>query len=196
MPSRLLALAICLALLSACTPIDANIEDLLSPPRINQRQTQVEQALSQHIRLGAIQYQYPQDGDYRSPIVFRDMNGDGLMEAFVFFTSAQSDGGIRGIRMKVLREQAGGDWLLIDDWAGFGDTVQIVRFANLLNPYTSDLLVGWEDSTTGQRRMDVFSYQNGRLQDLYQTFYTVFDINRYIPGQLEQIALEIGRAHV
>jgi len=186
MSSRILALALCLALLAACAPIDANIEELLSPPRINERQTQVAQALSEHIRLEDIQYQHPRDGEYRSPFVFSDMNGNGLMEAMVFYTSDQSGG---GIRVKVLREQAGGEWLLIDDKAGFGDTVQIVKFANLLSPYTLNLLIGWEDSNTGQRRLDVFSYQDGRLRRLYQTSYALFDIDRYLPGSLEQIAI-------
>ncbi|MCL2857475.1 MAG: hypothetical protein FWE19_07160 [Oscillospiraceae bacterium] len=197
MSGRLLALSLCLALLGACAPVDANIEDLLSPPRINERQTQVEQALSQHISLGDIQYQYPRDGDYRSPFIFSDMDASGLMAAMVFYTSAQSGG---GIRVKVLQEQVGGDWQLIDDRAGFGDTVQIVRFANILTPYSRNLLVGWEDSGSGQRRLDVFSFRDGRLQTLYQTFYTVFDIDRFMPGALEQIALvrqdQLGNHHL
>ena len=194
MALRIFCLALCFVLLSACAPLDANIEDLLSPPRINQRQTQVEQALSEHISLGAIQYQYPQDGDYRSPFVFSDMSGDGLMEAVVFYTLTGGDG---GIRVKVLREQAGGNWLLVDDRAGFGDRVQIVRFARLLDPHTLNLIVGWEDSASGQRRLDVFSCRDGRLQVLSQNYYTVFEIDRFMHGSLEQIALvrqdQLGR---
>ena len=186
MYGRILALTLCLALLAACAPIDANIADLLTPPRINQRQTQVEQALSQHISLGDIQPQSPREGDYRSPFVFSDMDGDGLSKALVFFTSAQSGG---GIRVKVLKEQPGGEWLLVDDRAGFGDTVQIVRFANLLTPESRNLLVGWEDSATGRRRLEVFSYRGGRLQSLFQDYYTVFEIDRFLPGPLEQVAL-------
>ena len=186
MTSRILTLALCLVLLSACAPIDASIADMLAPPRINERQTQVVQALSAHVNLDDIHFQHPRDGDYRSPFVFSDMDGNGLMDAMVFYSSNQSGG---SIRVKVLREQPGGEWLIVADRAGFGDTVQIVRFAHLMGPYALSLLVGWEDSATGQRRLDVFSFRDGQLQDLYQTFYTVFDINRFLPGTLEQIAL-------
>jgi len=162
-----------------------NVEDLLSPPRLNERQTQVEQALEAHIDLSSIQYQHPRDGDFRSPFVFSDMNGDGLLEAIVFYTP--QEGG--GIRFKVMREQADGSWLLVSDRAGFGDQVHIVKFAYLICAQTSCLLVGWEDSATRERRLDVFSMQNGRLETLYQTPYTIFDIAAYKAGDLEQIAL-------
>jgi len=184
--ARKLAVALCLALLSACAPIDMNIEELLSPPRINERQTQVEQALGAHISLDSIQFQYPREGDYRSPFVFSDMDGDGLMEAVVFYTSMESGG---GIRVKVLREEADGRWTLTDDRSGFGDRVHIVRFSNLLSAESQNLLIGWENGATGVRRLDVFSYRDGRLGALYQTYYTVFDIERYETGELEQIAL-------
>ena len=189
MTGRILALSLCLALLSACAPIDANIADILSPPWINERQAEVVQALRAHIGHTAfedIQFQHPREGDYRSPFVFSDVDSNGLTEAMVFYTSGQGGG---GIRVKVLREQPGGDWLIVDDRAGFGDNVRVVRFAHLMEPYTRSFLVGWEDSLSGQRRLDVFSFRGGRLQTLYQTFYTVFDIDRFIPGPLEQIAL-------
>ena len=183
---KLAAAIVCLLLLSACAPIDVNIEDLLRPPQINERQTQVAQALASHVNLDTIQYQYPQSGDYRSPFVFRDMDGDGLMEAVVFFTSQESGG---AMRMKVLREEADGSWLLIDDRAGFGTQVHVVWFSNLLSADSESLLVGWEDAQTGGRRLDVYSYQDGRLSLIYQTSYTIFDIGAYKMDGLEQIAL-------
>ena len=185
MARKLVASALCFALLSACAPIDGSIGDLLHPPRINVRQTQVEQALGAHISPGSIQHQSPQEGAYRSPFVFSDMNGDGLKEAIVFYTPV----GGGGIRFKFLREEAGGQWRLIDDRAGFGDRVHIVRFANLLSSDSQNLLIGWENTGTGERRLDVFSYQGGRLSSVYQATYTAFDIDRYSAGELEQIAL-------
>ncbi|MCL2580488.1 MAG: hypothetical protein FWE32_10755 [Oscillospiraceae bacterium] len=183
---RLAAGLLCLALLGGCAPIDVNIEDLLRPPWINERQIQVQQALSTHVDLARIHYQYPRAGDYRSPFVFSDMDGDGLMEAVVFFTSAETQG---AVRMKTLREEADGSWLLIDDRAGFGDRVHIVWFSNLLSTGSQSLLVGWEDSVSGRRRLDVFSYQGGELSVVYQTDYTIFDIDHYKMDELEQIAL-------
>ena len=189
MARKLIAMALCLVLLSSCAPIVINVEDLLRPPRLNERQTQIEQALQNHIRLDSIRNQYPREGDYRSPFVFRDMDGNGLLAAFVFYTPVAPVEGGAGIRFKVLREQRDGHWRLTDDRAGFGDQVHIVQFANLLSPDELCLLVGWEDSDTGQRRLDVFSFQNERLHMLYTTAYTIFDIGPYKAGDLEQIAL-------
>ena len=185
MARRLVATVLCFALLSACAPIAINVEDLLAPPLLNERQAQVKQALENHINLDNTQFRYPRDGDYRSPFVFRDMDGDGLYEAIVFYTP---ENGV-GIRVKVLREQPDGSWKLTDDRAGFGDQVHIVKFANLLSPETLCLVVGWENSATGERRMDVLSYQNGRLHTLYYNNYTVFNIAHYKADPLEQIAL-------
>ena len=139
-----------------------NIEDLLRPPRLNERQTQVEEALGTHVNLASIRYHYPREGEYRSPFVFSDLDGDGLQEAVVFYTVEGGDG---RIRMMVLREEGNGSWALIDDKSGFGDQVHIVRFSSLLSAESECLLVGWENSGTGDRRLDVFSYENGRLDD-------------------------------
>ena len=185
MARKLVAAVLCFALLSACAPIAINVEDLLAPPRLNELQTQVQQALEAHTTLGVDQYRYPREGAYRSPFVLRDMNGDGLYEAIVFYTPENSV----GIRLKVLREQPDGSWKLTDDRAGFGNQVHIVKFANLLSPDSLCLVVGWEDSATGERRLDVFSHQNGRLHALYHNNYTVFNIAQYKAGDLEQIAL-------
>ena len=100
MARNILAITLCLFLLGGCASISMNAEDLLVPPRLNQRQTMVEEALQATVSPSDILYQYPQRGDYRSPFVFFDMDNDGLQEAIVFYTHRLED---EMVRAKVLR---------------------------------------------------------------------------------------------
>ncbi len=158
---KLLAGMLCLLLLPCgCAPLTMNTEELLLPPALNERQAKVEEALAATANLAGIHYRYPQSGDYRSPFVFHDIDGDGSLEAVVFFTDAQE----ATVRAKVLRENADGSWSQLQELSGDGDQVDFIRFANVLSHDSLSVLIGWRNSRRGTASLEIHSFDGALLR--------------------------------
>lgn len=143
---RVLAAICSLVLLTSCDFIAADTESLLHPPAINRRQAAIGTALEEALGTASIVYKYPQRGDFRTPFVFYDMDGDDIDEAFVFY-SYQND--TANTRTMVLRDDGNGVWRVAYDINTNRDQVDFVQFANLLSPDSACMIVGWQ-STSGQ----------------------------------------------
>ncbi len=186
MANKLLALTLCLFLLGGCASISMNAEDLLVPPRLNQRQTMVEEALQATVSPGSILYQYPQRGEYRSPFVFFDMDNDGLQEAIVFYTNRAGD---EMVRAKVLRETKDGYFQQVRDITGNGDQVDFVQFSHLLDRESCSLLIGWHNSRKGTYTLGVYAYRDGNWSREAQMAYESLDVDDYFGDGLNEILL-------
>lgn len=144
MGERLIAALVCLALLTSCQFIAPDTESLLRPPTLNQQQEQVYAAMD----TAGIIYKYPQSGADRSPFLFRDLDGDGLDEAVVFYAYASEPANTRA---KVLR-QSGGQWVTVHDFSSGYEQVDFIQFAHMLSPQAACMIIGWKNPSTGTSR--------------------------------------------
>lgn len=159
---KILAALCALLLCTSCRYMPSgNIEDLLVPPRLSERQTAVYEALESTLNPGNIQYKYPQQGSYRSPFVFYDLDGDGRDEAIVFY-AYNSDSSLT--RAKILRENEDGSWTSAYDITGEGDEIQFVDFANYLSADAKSILIGWQSSRYSTL-LQVYSFADGAVRD-------------------------------
>lgn len=191
MAPRLLALALCLCFLCGCAPISMNTDDLLEPPRLNQRQTKVEEALGATLgatqNLNSILYRYPQSGDFRSPFVFYDLDKDGLQEAIVFYAFRADT---ESVRAKILKEREDGSWQVLNDLSGMGeDQVDFIQFSHVLSWESECMLIGWQNTRTGQSTLEVFSFDGGVLRTEAQMSYTLHCVDDFFGDGLSEIAL-------
>ena len=81
----LTALLLSLLLTACSSPLAGNVEELLEAPKLSQDQTLVVEELNRYIG-GSAKLQYPRQGEFLSPFVFKDLNGDGVQEALVFYS--------------------------------------------------------------------------------------------------------------
>ncbi len=186
MAQKILAMTLCLMLLGGCASISMNAEDLLVPPRLNKRQTMVEEALQATVSPSSILYRYPQRGDYRSPFVFFDMDNDGLQEAMVFYTYRSGDDMVRA---KVLRETKDGFFQQVRDITGDGDQVDFIQFAHVLDRQTYCLLIGWQNTRKGSSTLGVYTYQGGDWAREAQMSYESLDVDDYLGDGLNEVLL-------
>lgn len=187
MAPKLLAAALALVLLCSCAPISMNTEDLLVPPRLNERQAKVEEALAATVNLSSILYKYPLRGDYRSPFVFYDIDGDGAQEAVVVFYTTRYDQ--ESVRAKILREDADGAWHQVYDVSGQGDQVDFIQFSHVLDPRQESMLIGWQNSRTGVASLGVYSVSAQAFREEAAAPYHSLDIADYRGNGLNEIAL-------
>lgn len=159
--TALLTCAVLAASLSACgeiTGLDA--QALMSPPRTTaDRQAIYTLMCGEESDVTLI---YPKNGDYRSAIISRDLNGDGVAEVAGF--CANGDAG--GIRLQFMTKDADGAWYSLAQFTSAATQVDRVFFGDLTGDGTEEVVVGWGDPQTATASVSVYSIESGSVREL------------------------------
>ena len=155
----LAAAALLLALLcAACSgPMGGSVEELLEAPKLSQSQTLVMEELNRYIG-GSAKLQYPRRGEFLSPFVFKDINGDGVDEAVVFYGDEGSESKNKYVRVALLAQEDG-KWAVLWDEEGLGTEVEAVSFSSMYGPDTATLIVGYASANLKDKFLAVYTYK-------------------------------------
>ncbi len=149
-------------LLSSCTgAAPFQNEELLRPPRLTEEQREIENALIASVNSENLTFKYPKSGEHRSAFIFQDIDGDSQDEALVFYMTNASDSTF----LSVLDRMPDGKWYSPYAIGGPEGNVEFVEFAPMTDPSSYDILVGWSDVSGQQKRLAIYSYLNGRLEN-------------------------------
>ncbi len=152
------ALASSLAACSEITGLDA--QALMSPPKTTaDRQAIYELMRGEEEDVSLV---YPKNGDYRSAIISRDLNGDGLYEVAGFCVNGDAG----GIRLQFMSQAADGTWALLAQFTSASTQVDRVFFGDLTGDGTEEIVVGWGDPQTATSSISVYRLENGTVQEL------------------------------
>ena len=213
---RLLAVCALLGLLlTGCNmPLEENrqVEDLLRAPQLAGDYGALQSALNDWLGESA-QLKYPLQGELLSPFVLQDLDGDGVQDAAVFYTTAQST----NVCIAILQKDAEGNWEVRQNLEGLADTVDTVRLARLQAGGSTQLVVGYVASR-GDNYLAVYSYEDGELSAILEQSYEQYLVEDITGGgnqdlilmstledggvQIELLTVDrdgsfqIGRAHV
>lgn len=163
-----LALPLC-----GCTVFEASLEGMLSPPKLTKVQTEIYNALTLSIGEQS-ELIYPRSGEYRSPFVLFNMDGEATDEAIVFYREkSPNSGAAGGLRMNLL-DRRGGHWVSVSDCSLSGSDIENVSFYDFgsgINVMVSSSFLGQPENA-----LSVLNYSEGRLWELYKTTYRFMDI--------------------
>lgn len=138
---------ICAVLIIACTGCvlsgcNANIiepvDSLMVPPSFYEGYEELVEAFRGAVGNETV-FCPPASGDYRSAIVFGDIDGDKSDEALAFYMQEESQGTVRMHFLDVIN----GKWASVADFAGYGTGVESIEFVDMNNSGVSELLVTW-----------------------------------------------------
>ncbi len=169
-----LACALFLLGLPGCA-LSPDIENLISPPRLSETQEEILEAVREAAGAGELTLRYPIEGEYRSSVIFRDLDGDGADEALVFYediTSALST------RIALLSEQQG-RWMVLYDLSGMGSQVEQVDFARMVEGEADYMMIGWSTPGKTERTLSVYQMRQDRLEEIYTDGYLEFAVWDY-----------------
>lgn len=163
-----LALPLC-----GCTVFEASLEGMLSPPKLTKVQTEIYNALTLSIGEQS-ELIYPRSGEYRSPFVLFNMDGEATDEAIVFYREkSPNSGAAGGLRMNLL-DRRGGHWVSVSDCSLSGSDIENVSFYDFgsgINVMVSSSFLGQQENA-----LSVLNYSEGRLWELYKATYRFMDI--------------------
>lgn len=176
--SNLLKILLVFALLlslSSCSFFDTDMSALLSPPNPVGELKEVQKALTSYAE-GSINLKHPSSGEHLSPIVLKDITGDGEDEALAFYSTETN--GVMLMHLAFISKAD--DWKVRSDATLSAGGVDNLVFANLDDDKELEIIVGWGLLGNIEKQVAVYDLSDGvlvqRLLENY-TQYVITDLN-------------------
>lgn len=171
--SMLIAFAICF-LLCGCDIFASDTAELLSPPELSGDISPIADAIAKSAG-GEYTLKYPSDGNFRSAVVQNDIDGDGRLEAFAFYSMKEKENGADAVNMYInVITFTDGGWVCADKQKIVAGGVERIDFCDLDGDGISEVLVGWEIYGASEMQLAVYSLKNGKLTQRTMQKYSRF----------------------
>lgn len=168
---KILALSLCILMLFSlcgCGIFTAETAELLSPPALTGDIFPINEAIKKSVTT-AYTLEYPSRGTYRSAIVQHDMNKDGILEAFAFYSTQDKETTTMNINAVVNKQ---GEWKSVATQSISAGGVDRIDFCDLDRDGVDEILVGWEIYGTSELKLAVYSLGEKTLTQRMLEQYT------------------------
>ena len=170
---KILCSVLCLAIvftLCGCELFATDTAELLSPPALSGDLYPIAQVIEESAG-GSYTFEYPSRGHYRSAVVQSDINSDGILEAFAFYSMTDGETTTMQINAVCLNENK---WTSVAQQKIVAGGVDRVDFCDLDNDGIQEILVGWEIYGTSEMQLAVYSMGENTLAQRMLQKYTHF----------------------
>ncbi len=140
---KAVALALCAVLLlvtfSGCSLNFFSVESLMAPPMQSGRNGEVQAAFKKYMNDKNVLLKTPAKGEFQTPYIFFDLNGDGQQEALVFYVDNTIDASVRFSVLECVNDT----WVISATLTGAGNGVYDVEFNDMNNDGVYEIFIGW-----------------------------------------------------
>lgn len=151
-----------------CDLFSAETDALISPPELAGNMSPIKDVINESAPEGYI-LKYPSSGDRRSAVILEDIDFDGKMEAFAFYSTVED--GITTMTVNFIKTIDEG-WKSVATQSIAAGGVERVDFCDLDGDGVEELLVGWEVHGTTDRQVAVYSPMGEALAQRMLQSYT------------------------
>ncbi|MBR7133855.1 MAG: hypothetical protein IKD04_10040 [Clostridia bacterium] len=148
----------------------ADTAELLSPPELSGELAPIAEEITKTAG-GQYTFKYPSRGDYRSAVVQKDIDNDGISEAFAFYATAEGE--TMTMNINVIRSYDG-EWKSAAVQSIVAGGVDRLEFCDLDGDGEEEILVGWEIYGTSEMQIAVYSLGENALTQRMLQRYTHF----------------------
>ena len=153
---------------------------VLSPPNPGGEYRQLQQAFERTVGKDSdYRLQYPEEGDYRSAYVLKDLDGDDEDEALVFYSKPGKDS---VVRINIL-DLVDDEWVSVMDKIGYGNKIDSVSFSDLDRDGNAEVALSWSLAGADSNRtltvhsVDLEQEGRGRFETLANMPYKAMHIS-------------------
>lgn len=158
------------AVLCGCEYIGNDTDALLSPPRPAGELYNIQQTLKNSV-TEKYTLKYPTGGDYRSAIIQKDLNSDGVEEAVAFYSTVK-DGAVSMHIMLIEKER--NNWVSRGDFKCVATGVEAVDFCDMDADGVMEILVGWTVYGNIEKMLGVYTVDGGEFMQRISESYNDF----------------------
>lgn len=146
--------------MSGCKFFGSDFSSLLLAPKAPSELNEIQNTFLDSIN-GDYNIEYPTSGDYRNGMLQFDLDGDGLREVFIFYSTANDDG-TKTMHLSFLALQKG-EWQLCSDLQVVASGVKFIEFYDLNNNGVFEVVAGWDSYLSGETVLTVYCLESGSL---------------------------------
>ncbi len=163
------ALCLCLCL-SGCTFFATDTDSMLKPPKLTGEMYIIEQALNKSVD-GDYTLKYPTVGENRSAVLADDIDGDGVTEAFAFYTTSDGETTMMHINALTLGENSAKS---VDEESIEASGIEQVELCDLDGDGKKEIVVGFNIYANAEKKVAVYSFKENVLNVRMAENYTNF----------------------
>lgn len=172
---RIRSFLMCAAALLLCgCSMNVAVENLLTPPKLTDEQTQIYRALINSVGSD-VKLKYPKSGDFRSAFVLYNIDDEPGDEALVFYENKSVQSGESSLRLKIL-DKNDGAWSAVYDLACVGSEVESISFADIGDTDTVEIIVRYTMLNQTEKSFSVLNYIGGIPVELYASSYSCLEV--------------------
>lgn len=180
--------------LCGCDFITADTAELLSPPTLSGDIKPIAEVIKNTAPSGHIM-KYPSRGDYRSAVIREDIDADGTLEAFAFYSV--TDGEVITMHLNFISNKDG-VWSSVAVGQIVAAGVDKVEFSDLDGDGVEEIIVGWQIYGTSEMQLGVYSMSDKALtQRMLQKYnhFTACDLDSDSRNEIFVIKLSATEAN-
>ena len=173
MVRKILSVLACFSIgltLCGCDIFSAETAELLSPPELTGDLLPINTAIKESAKT-SYTLEYPSRGNYRSAIIQHDVNKDGTLEAFAFYSTLEHE--TTKMNINAIANNAE-KWVSVATQGITAGGVDRIEFSDLDADGIDEILVGWEIYGTSERKLAVYSLGEKSLTQRLLEQYTHF----------------------
>lgn len=143
-------------------------DNILSPPELSGELKPIQQALVESIK-GEYTLKYPTYGDIKSAVVTEDLDGDGIKEAFAFYSTSDSEETMMHLNVIVKDKKK---YKSVDDNSKSASGIERIDFYDLNGDGKKEIIVGWEIYAESEKQLAVYQFEKNALTQIMSQKYT------------------------
>ena len=163
-----------MCLLSCGCSFSASMENLLTPPKLDEEQEEIYHELINSVGRN-VKLKYPRSGEYRSAFVLHNIDGEPGEEALVFYESSDIRSGESALRLKFL-DKSSGKWEAVYDLACPGNEIESVVFADLTGNGDTSIILSYTLLNQTDKAFSVLKYSDKIPTELLSSTYSCMEI--------------------
>jgi len=168
-----------------CDFLTADTAELLSPPSLSGDLKPIAEAIDNSVESPYV-FKYPSRGDYRSAVIRKDINNDGLQEAFALYSTTDGETVTMNLNFICLVD---GSWESVSNQQLVAGGVDKIEFCDLDDDGVKELLVGWEIYGVSEMQLAVYSLTDNSLTQRMLKRYTHFTTCNLNEDEKQEILL-------
>lgn len=133
----------------------------MRPPRPTGDKAVIQDVLTE-LAGGDFDLKYPQNGEYSSAIIMRDITGSGESDAVALYVPNDKTNGI----CVSFISDVDGTWKSIGDFSVAADGIDRVMFSDINGDGSEEILIGWTSKNSSVNMLTSYAYEKDAVREM------------------------------
>ncbi len=152
----------CTIYMSSCNILSTDVDDLIKPPQPTGEKAEIQKVIEDSVKE-SFTLKYPFRGEYRSAIIMKDIDNNGIDEAIALFKINNDKDNYTHIMFIGYIDNS---WTCIGNYTNSAQDIDTVLFSDINNDNKEEIIIGWKTYATGMNGLSAYVLENGNIREM------------------------------